>query len=279
MLIGLGFMLLFTALDMLTPTELHLSIFYVLPVLLMSWCGPRWMGLVSALMAAICWHVADAYLPNSQHYFMLWVPYWNGAVLFSFFAIISTLLSGLRSSLHREQEVSRTDFLTGVANSRHFSEMLNYEIIRSQRHQYPFTVVYLDLDNFKAVNDEHGHSVGDELLRRVGQTLRQGVRGEDIVARLGGDEFAILLIQANFQTSAMILERLHKELMEAMKERNWPVTFSIGASTFAAPPLSVNQAIQLSDKLMYQVKSHGKNALRHEVIGNSTLVAAIKAEW
>lgn len=276
-LCGLLLLVLIGVGDAVTISEVAFSIFYLLPVLLISWTGSRRQGSMFAVMAAVVWLAAD--LKFGQHHRYIFTPFWNMSVRLSFFLIVSILLSELKSSLHREREVSRTDFLTGVANSRHFFEMLNYEIMRSQRHQYPFTVVYLDLDNFKAVNDQYGHSVGDELLRKVGSTLRHGVRGEDIVARMGGDEFAMLLIQADFNTAAGILERLHKQLLQGMQERDWPVTFSIGASTFAAPPLSVNQAIQLSDKLMYQVKTTGKNNLKHEVIGNSALVAAIKSEW
>lgn len=278
LILGMGSLAIITAIDIAAPVEFSLAIFYLFPVLLFTWCGTSRTGVLSAIAATLCWHLADQ-IHGNYYIWGMWAADWNVGVHLSFFILTSLLLSGLKHSLRREQEVSRTDFLTGTANSRYFSEMLNYEILRSQRHQYPFTVVYLDLDNFKQVNDQFGHSVGDELLRNVGQTLRHGVRGEDIVARLGGDEFAVLLVQANFDTAAGILHRLHTQLLTAMQGRHWPVTFSIGASTFAAPPLSVNQAIQLSDKLMYEVKSHGKNNLRHEVVNNSALVAAIKSEW
>ena len=118
--------------------------------------------------------------------------------------IFTLLLSSLKRALDRERELSGTDVLTGIRNARSFREVLGAEIERSKRFQRPFTVAYLDLDNFKTVNDCHGHEHGDELLRLVGNTILTGIRKTDTVARLGGDEFALLLPETEYEAAGAV---------------------------------------------------------------------------
>ena len=263
-------------LDYVAEPGLSFSIFYLPPVLLITWTCGRTPGMWMALPAATVWLVVELLTLNYVAHFI--IPYWNMTVLLGFFLISAFLLGKLKTSLMSERESGRTDFLTGVSSARHFLDVLNYEIMRSQSHGNPFTLAYIDLDNFKQVNDTLGHNTGDELLRQVAQTLRSSVRREDLVARLGGDEFAVLLLESDYKTAGGILPRLQTQLLDGMKFRKWPVTFSIGATTFASPPLSVNQAIKMADQLMYSVKSNGKNNLAHEIISNTALMQAVNAE-
>ena len=121
----------------------------------------------------------------------VWVG--NSVAHMAAFATIIALLSSLRRSHAAERRLARTDPLTGIANPRSFVEAANAELERQLRFQRPLTVAYLDLDNFKTVNDRFGHRTGDEVLSAVARALRESTRATDHLARLGGDEFAVLM--------------------------------------------------------------------------------------
>jgi diguanylate cyclase (GGDEF)-like protein len=136
------------------------------------------------------------------------------------------------------------------------------EIRRSRRYNDPFTVIYLDIDNFKTVNDTQGHSEGDRLLRQVASTLTTAVREIDTVARLGGDEFGLLLPESDGDAAVTVATKISAGL-KAQVEQHWPVTFSIGMVTYLTAPESADEMIRVADKLMYEVKESGKDELRH----------------
>ncbi len=177
----------------------------------------------------------------------------------------------LNEVLQREKELARTDVLTGLANRRAFYESLQVERSRAARYRRPITLACLDLDNFKRVNDTLGHSVGDELLARVADVLRQTLRLTDTVGRLGGDEFALLLPETDAPSAEALLEKLRGVLRRAMEARKWPVTFSIGAATFLESPPSIEHMIQTADELMYAVKKSGKNRISVVLIGGTAV--------
>jgi diguanylate cyclase (GGDEF)-like protein/PAS domain S-box-containing protein len=172
--------------------------------------------------------------------------------------------------LQREKELARTDMLTGLANRRAFYEALQIERARSARYGRPVTLVYLDLDNFKRVNDTLGHAVGDELLACVADLLRRTLRASDTVGRLGGDEFAVLLPETNAQAAEVLLQKLSSVLADTMRAKQWPVTFSMGAAAFLDNPASVEEMIRTADELMYSVKKSGKNRISVALMGGSS---------
>jgi diguanylate cyclase (GGDEF)-like protein len=150
-----------------------------------------------------------------------------------------------------------------VLNRRAFYETSKYEILRVKRTNQPFTVIYIDIDAFKAINDSQGHDVGDALLRLVTETISTNIRSCDLVGRLGGDEFAILLPEANHLVAKSIAPRLQKILTTKMREKGYAVTFSMGVLTFHSPPEDVEAMLKLADKMLYQVKNAGKNAIEY----------------
>jgi diguanylate cyclase (GGDEF)-like protein len=158
-----------------------------------------------------------------------------------------------------------------LANRRAFYEMVQAERARSARYGRPITLGYLDVDNFKRVNDTFGHAVGDELLACVAQVLRTRLRTSDSVGRLGGDEFALLLPETSAQAGEVALQSLRAALVDTMKLRGWPVTFSIGAATFLENPPSTEQMIRTADELMYTVKKSGKNRVATALMGGAAL--------
>jgi diguanylate cyclase (GGDEF)-like protein/PAS domain S-box-containing protein len=164
----------------------------------------------------------------------------------------------LEAALEKERGLSRQDPLTGLANRRAFLEASEIEKERSRRYHHCFNIAYIDLDSFKAINDQLGHAIGDEVLIQVAATLRSNLRLTDIVARLGGDEFAVLLTETDPTSAEKVLRKLHELLRATMKAHGWNVDFSIGLASYRCPPESIDTIIRTADGLMYSVKAKGK---------------------
>jgi diguanylate cyclase (GGDEF)-like protein len=244
-------------LDHFSGYEISFSIFYLIPVFLVSRCKGRTEGVVICCVCAGTWLAAD--LGAGHEYSQYWIPYWNALVRLGFFLAVCLSLVSMRCSMESLEEHSRTDPLTGAANLRGFTERAQVEIDRSLRYGHPITVAYLDVDDFKAINDNFGHSIGDEVLTRIAELTLRKIRKTDILGRLGGDEFAILFPQTEPESAKVVLKRIRENLSEEMRIRGWTVTFSGGAATFKAPPSSVDEMIKKADDLMYEAKRRGKN--------------------
>ncbi|MHB1585171.1 MAG: GGDEF domain-containing protein [Acidimicrobiales bacterium] len=143
------------------------------------------------------------------------------------------------------------DALTGLANRRHFDERLRSAAAQSARYGWTFTLVLMDLDGFKQVNDTYGHPAGDDVLRKVGQALRRTLRTGDSAARLGGDEFAVLLGNAGLDALAPFVERLRRELPSE------PAAVGVSVGAAAAPLESVDPAelVRIADARLYEQKA------------------------
>jgi diguanylate cyclase (GGDEF)-like protein len=257
--------LLIGIIDYLVRINLSLSIFYLAPITLATWfVGRRW-GQVISIFSTLVWFESDFIIryPHLKIYF------WDAAVMLSFFLVINHLLLALKSSYEREKQLARTDGLTGIVNRRFFLELLQAEMSRSIRYNYSLTVAYIDLDNFKTINDEFGHSTGDKLLCSITKIINNNIRVSDTVARLGGDEFALLLPQTNFEQAQNALPRVWQELTEMIKHQGWGIGFSIGVVTFVTIPDRVDTLIDYADKLMYTIKKNGKNRLEYSIFDNS----------
>jgi len=237
--------------------EVSFSVLYLLPIASASWAGGRRAGVPLSILAATLWLAATSHgpLPPSQP----WIPYWNGFVRLLFFLIVTTLLVALRDALARERELSRTDSLTGVANGRAFYEIAARESLRAQRTGRSFTLVCLDLDDFKQVNDQLGHASGDRLLTLVAAVLQDVVRRTDTVARLGGDEFALLLPETDEEGARAVIDKASAELTHAMQQAGWLVTFSAGAVVCPSIVTEIEPVLRAADELMYAVKRAGKH--------------------
>jgi diguanylate cyclase (GGDEF)-like protein len=266
-LITLGFaiVVLVGVIDHITGPELFVSIFYLLPIFLVTWFTERWMGVTISIVSAITWLITDFTAGHAYSYPA--IPYWNMIVRLGTFLIMTLILSALKKALEHEKELARTDPLTGVANRRYFITLADMEINRARRYKHSFTVVYIDLDNFKTVNDHFGHSTGDALLRSVAHTIRNNIRATDIVGRLGGDEFAILLPETGPEPAEVITHKVQKVNLDVMQKNEWPVTFSIGVVTFVSPPSTVDEMLKISDGVMYAAKKTNKNAIKYEIFG------------
>lgn len=262
-LIGIVLLAAVAALDVLTGYELSFSLFYLLPIALVSWYEGRAAGLIACVVSAGAWLLAE--ILGGQHYSSPLIYAWNAAMRLGFFVIVAWLLTALKSELERARQLFRSDYLTGATSAGFFYDLLRIEMDRCTRNQRPFTVAYIDIDEFKGINDKFGHSTGDQLLAAVVSRARRRLRKTDIVARLGGDELAILLPETNQKGAPTVVASLQEALLDEMKHHDWPVTFSIGAMTFPSAPATPNAVIGMVDALMYTVKNGGKNSIRYSI--------------
>jgi diguanylate cyclase (GGDEF)-like protein len=251
--------------DYLTGWETSLAPFYLVPIALVAWIGSRATAVAFSFFCGIAWYAID--LASGHSYSSPLFGYWNTAMQLGFFLIVAMTLSSLRRSYEREKASARVDSLTGIANRRSFEEFLGLEIQRSERYGRPLTLVYLDVDDFKAVNDRFGHVAGDGVLQLVAETIRRNLRTTDLAARLGGDEFAVLLPETGPEEARAALDKLFTDLKARVGEGVAPVTLSAGVATFKRAPESARQLIEKADAVMYLVKREGKNGVQFAVFG------------
>lgn len=167
----------------------------------------------------------------------------------------------LEAELVQAGEKVREDQLTGTLNRRGLEEVFEREIAIRQRSGRPLTVALLDIDNFKALNDTHGHQAGDDALRHLARLIRQTIRPTDSVARFGGEEFLIMLPDSSLEESADVVKRLQRSLTKHFflhDNQNLLITFSAGVTSHA-PDESQADVIARADKALYQAKAAGKN--------------------
>ena len=251
-------------LDYITGVEFSFSLFYLLPISLISWAINERFGLAFAFLSSCVWIGVDIWSGNSNRTSNLFAYMWNATTRLGFF-LLPVFMIRLNRALQREKELARTDFLTGVLNARFFHELAQMEINRSVRYKRPFTLAFIDLDNFKTINDTFGHTTGDIVLRAIGMNIKTHLRRTDIVARVGGDEFVVLLPETNAQIAPVAISNMQRALLNEMNENGWSVTFSIGVLTLSDPRLSVDEMLGRTDQLMYIVKNSGKNNIQYAI--------------
>lgn len=247
-------------LDYLTGNEIISSLFYFMPIVLVTLGVSQRYGLFVSFLSALTLLAAEIFAGQTYSHPIIY--FLNTLIRTVFYSFVTYLVAALHKSQQEERMAARTDFVTGAVNARYFNELLRMEIDRIRRYPHPFTVVFIDIDDFKMVNDLFGHQMGDFVLRAIAEELQNQLRKTDIVARVGGDEFALLLPSTARGEAEIVLSKVHANLSEAMKQGSWPVTFSMGAVTCVTPPYAAEQLINLADELMYAVKNSTKNDVR-----------------
>jgi diguanylate cyclase (GGDEF)-like protein len=252
------------AVDYSTGSEVRVHPFYFLPIALAASVIGRRGAYLTTLLCTILWFVSNAL--GGMHYSSQWIWLWNSMVEGSAYMVVATLVSQLQETLQRERDSARTDALTGVLNIRAFHERAPALIGLCHRESSPVVMAYIDLDNFKKVNDVQGHQRGDEVLRIAAQIIKSSLRATDLLARFGGDEFVVLLPNASTEAAAETLERLRESIESSMRAERCDVTASIGAVAYQHAPISLEGVIRAADSAMYAVKHSGKNRVQVAMI-------------
>lgn len=246
--------------DAVTGRELRFFVFYWPPIALVAWVAGQRLGQVTVAVSGLAWFLA--LLPLEGPTRTPEVVAWNLLVNTASFAALAAGVAYIREVSDRQRTMALTDFMTGVPNARAFLAVLQGEVVRSRRGGTPLSLAYLDVDDFKRVNDTFGHEAGNELLRMIAQSVQGALRASDTVARLGGDEFAMLLPESDVAAARGAVERVLAHLAEEVGRRHWPVTFSVGLVSCAKLECTHEEMLQRADALMYEVKREGKNSLR-----------------
>ena len=157
------------------------------------------------------------------------------------------------------EEAAFTDHLTGLANRRRFESQLEREVARMQRFGHPFSLLMLDIDSFKNLNDTFGHDAGDEALRRLSRVLREGTRGIDLAARIGGEEFAVLLVETNKQGGFDVAERLRTAIKAIEMPISAQMTASFGVAECPSDAQTAADILKAGDVALYEAKRNGRD--------------------
>ncbi|MBW6423135.1 diguanylate cyclase [Rhizobium sp. XQZ8] len=176
---------------------------------------------------------------------------------------VTTMVAEMETMVHRLRHQAMTDPLTGLGNRRWLGERTAEELARADRQSEPVSIVVFDLDRFKAINDNHGHDVGDKVLVTAAEVIRGCIRSGDLAARIGGEEFCILMPRAGRAEATAIAERLREALARTEVKPLPPgrMTASFGVYQ-ALPGDGLQQMLRMSDKALYEAKASGRNCVR-----------------
>ncbi len=237
--------------------RLSLSIFYLIPILLMVRSNGIKSAILMAFAAAALWHIADNV--SGHPYAFPFIPYWNGFVRLVFFILIPAMYY----FWDKESLSARHDILTGLPNRRALIEMAEYEIKRCRRYNRPLSIAFIDLDGFKNINDKFGHHAGDILLGKIADTFQKNIRDTDVLARIGGDEFILLMPETDQNAAVEAVTRELNHLQQTLLHGIYGfVTLSIGIMTSLKNPPPFTEVMKQADQLMYEAKKSGKNQIK-----------------
>ena len=243
------------AANVLTPPSVKLGLVYLVPVLVATWYeGLTWGALFTAAAMVLRLLVEREQQPLTTQSVLLL----NEVTFAAVAGIAMSAFRHLRRTQAALEDLAIHDPLTRVLNARAFTDRLVQELDRSRRYHRPLALLYLDLDDFKRVNDSHGHQTGDAVLRLVADSISKAVRQADVVGRLGGDEFAVLMPETDAEVADGAAVRLAAGLRTVFKGTP-AVTASIGVVSCTAATATTDDLLRRADQAMYEAKRAGKD--------------------
>lgn len=249
---GIGFV------DLETGPGFRIFPLYFIPISLGAWVARRTGAAFFALIASATWGYSNWSWHSSDAHFAA-----NVFTQLAAFGAVAALTASMRRNFDQAVRTSMIDALTGLANTRGFYDKAENAVELAARKNEPLALIYLDLDDFKQVNDQRGHAEGDEVLKELAKAMRASLRKTDIAARLGGDEFALMLVDGTRDAADRAVARLRQGFGEAARRRGWPVKLSVGALVLD-PVESGTRLVDLmreADALMYEAKGEGKDTV------------------
>lgn len=240
----------------LAGTYYSLDVFYCLPVIQATRIGAirtlrrtdTQTSTLVGVISAIAWSVAEAAV--------IWPTYPLNAFAMNIFtrSVTFTVLGRVVTRLWKEREYSRKDTLTNLDNRLEFTERFATEQFRSERSKSPYSLLYIDIDNFKMLNDNHGYHVGDKALKAVSLILRGNSRSVDTVARLGGDEFVLLFPETDEYVCGILANRIKAASEKIFQAEGWSISLSIGHATSTGRAKNAEEILHEADENMYSIK-------------------------
>ena len=220
-----------------------------------------WLGVV--FVATITAAILTAFFePGADTDLGTWANIWILVIVESGVAFMTWRVMGIENALY---QLSNTDPLTGAFNRRHFMTLMDRERKIAERYETPLSLLLLDIDHFKKINDTYGHPTGDEAIKAIAETCRRQVRSTDTFCRYGGEEFIVALPQTDEAGATIAAEHLRKGVskIELMADDGRPVRFtvSIGVATFVRKS-TVEQLIECADQALYAAKLGGRNQVQ-----------------
>lgn len=159
------------------------------------------------------------------------------------------------------EEAAFLDYLSGLANRRRFERQLEREVARTVRYGHPLSLLLIDIDKFKKVNDNHGHETGDEAIRRLAKTLQAGIRGIDLAARIGGEEFAVILAETSLAGGVEVAERLRLAIRAVPIPQAGRITASFGVAECPFCAQTARDLLACADAALYEAKRQGRDCV------------------
>jgi diguanylate cyclase (GGDEF)-like protein len=264
--ISIGALFLLGILRTVTDADFTFTSLAILPVLAISWIGGKNNGLVIAALAAAMWSAAD--IVSERQFSAQWIPWANAATRLMTYSLVALLTSQIRLQFKREYVHATRDSLTGVLNRRAFFEAGATEVAHPKHDTHSLAVIFLDLDDFKQLNDSKGHDAGDAALRATAKAMLGAVSSCNCVARLGGDEFAVIIPEVEYEAAVEAGRQIYTAVNTSLANFP-PVTGSIGVAWFEKIDRVFPAMVKAADELMYEVKESGKNNMRSQRIPNT----------